>query len=121
MSWSNPEWMHSAKTRIALLYATLFLLSFVIVFVLVYAFWGVGNRDLLDRELKERLDRAGYVYWTGEAPPDNLRVLRLSGREVRGMVKALGRELPGFRVLFAYAEEAEGRSEEHTSELQSRE
>lgn len=107
---NKPLWPRSAKTRIALLYATLFLLSFVILFVLVCAFWGVGNRDLLDRELEERLNRAGYVYWTGQLPPDDLRVLGLSGGTVRKMLVTVRRELPGFRVLFAYKEGESGRT-----------
>ena len=110
MFWSKQAWPRSAKTRIALLYATLFLLSFAILFVLVYAFWGIGNRDLFDRELEERLDRAGYVYWTGSLPPERLRILHLSGESGRKLHREVRRKLPGFRVLFAYADEEKERA-----------
>ena len=111
MFWNNGHCFQTAKARLALLYGCLFLLAFAMVFIPIYAFWGVEHRDLLDRELEERNDRAAFVYWTGTPPPEEFQSFHLTSDRVRRAKRHILRLLPGFRPLLAFTREDGGRLE----------
>ena len=66
MSWSKHPLFYSLKTRTAFLYGGLFLLSFVIIFGIVYLYLYIGNQESVDRRLSGILSECEYEYLTGK-------------------------------------------------------
>ena len=92
----------TAKSRIALLYAVLFAVSFLIIFIIVYAGWGIGNLDLMDRELRELNYQSEYEYLTGDVAPEELEVIDLADKSARPPIVAARKLLPGMEPLLLY-------------------
>lgn len=92
----------TAKSRIALMYAVLFAVSFLTIFIIVYAGWGIGNLDLMDRELRELNYQSEYEYLNGAVAPEELEVIDLADKRARPPIVAARKFLPGMEPLLLY-------------------
>lgn len=66
MSWNRHPLFYSLKARTAFLYAGLFLISFAVIFGIVYLHLYLGKLETADRRLNGILSEFEYEYLTGE-------------------------------------------------------
>lgn len=102
MFWSKHPLFYSLKTRTAVLYGSLFTLSFLIIFGIVYLYLYLGNQESVDRRLKGILSECEYEYLTGtELPLSLLPVRRIEKIPSRFFQQTAG-ETEGFQLLLAF-------------------
>ncbi len=102
MFWSKHPLFYSLKTRTAVLYGSLFTLSFLIIFGIVYLYLYLGNQESVDRRLKGILSECEYEYLTGtELPLSLLPVRRIEKIPSRFFQQTAG-ETESFQLLLAF-------------------
>ncbi len=101
MRWNESGIWKSVKFRIALWYAGLFACSFLVIFLIVGAYWRIGNLKLIDRELAEWVDRLGFEYLCGTAFPEDFQLMDPSGDRADGLTALVRRKMPDFEPILA--------------------
>lgn len=102
MSWSKHPLFYSLKTRTAFLYGGLFLLSFVIIFGIVYLYLYIGNQESVDRRLSGILSECEYEYLTGKEQSLSNLPIREIEKIPRQVFQLIAGELRGFQILLAF-------------------
>lgn len=102
MFWSKHPLFYSLKTRTAVLYGSLFTLSFLIIFGIVYLYLYLGNQESVDRRLKGILSECEYEYLTGTELPLSLLPVRRIEKIPSRFFQQIAGETEGFQLLLAF-------------------
>ena len=103
MSW-NKTLLHSLKSRTVLLYALLFLVSYTIVFVIVYLHLLRAEKEETDWRLHRIFSAFEYRYFTGEELRNSLVVLPKFSRIPKDLFRHIAEEVAGFLPVLACRE-----------------
>lgn len=103
MSW-NKMLFHSLKSRTVLLYALLFLVSYTIIFVIVYLHLRRAEQEETDWRLHRIFSAFEYRYFTGEELRNSLVVLPKFSRIPKEFFQHVAEELAGFQPVLACRE-----------------
>ncbi len=103
MSW-NKTLLHSLKSRTVLLYALLFLVSYTIVFVIVYLHLLRAEKEETDWRLHRIFSAFEYRYFTGEELRNSLVVLPKFSRIPKELFRHIAEEVAGFLPVLACRE-----------------
>ncbi len=102
MFWSKHPLFYSLKTRTAVLYGSLFTLSFLIIFGIVYLYLYLGNQESVDRRLKGILSECEYEYLTGTKLPLSLLPVRRIEKIPSRFFQQTAGETESFQLLLAF-------------------
>ncbi len=109
MSWNKRSVFDSLKFRIALLYAALFVVSFAVVFGIVYLYVTLGNLERADRRLAGIFHEVEYEYLTGEELGTALLPVWKFRRVPQDVLDDAVREFPDFKPFAAFKDAESGR------------
>lgn len=102
MSWNRHPLFYSLKARTAFLYAGLFLISFAVIFGIVYLHLYLGKLETADRRLNGILSEFEYEYLTGEDFVSSLLPVTRLRRIPKLLLDRIEEELDGFQLILAF-------------------
>lgn len=102
MFWSEVPFFRTVKFKIALSYAALFLISFAVVFGIVFFHLAADDRYAADLRLNALFHEIEYEYLTGREPGPGKKTVRRLSRVPEKIYREIAKQRTGFIPLLAF-------------------